>query len=71
MNSISNQIRNKVYTKPFAHQHIAAPGDVSFNEDVYEKMKSLVNDGEIEALLSRYSKEEIIANQHGYLLGSE
>lgn len=68
MNSVSNQIRSKTYTKPFSHQHLAAPGKVAFNDAIYEKMKTLVKEGEIEELISNYTQEEIIANQFGFLL---
>ena len=68
MNSISSQIRKKIYTKPFSHQHLAAPGDVVFSDVVYQKIKKLVNEGRIEDVLDRYSDEEIKANQFSYLL---
>lgn len=70
MNSISHQIRNKAYTKPFAHQHLAAPGEVVFNDAIYEEMKKFVRAGEIDELLTKFSKDEINANQFGYLLDS-
>ena len=68
MNSISQQIRKKEYTKPFAHQYIAPQVEVVFDDATYQKMKALVKNGQIEELISNYTQEEIIANQFGFLL---
>ena len=68
MNSVSNQIRSKTYTRPFSHQHLASPGEITFSDAVYEKMKTLVREGKIEELLGQYSADEIKANQFGFLL---
>jgi hypothetical protein len=68
MNAISDQLRRKVFTKPFSHRHLAAQDEIIFSDVIYEKIKKLVNEGEIQEVLDSYSNEEIKANQFGYIL---
>ncbi len=68
MNSISDQLRRGVFSRPFSHRHLASKDEVVFSDVVYQKIKALVEEGKIEELLNNYSKETIKANQFGYLL---
>jgi hypothetical protein len=68
INAISNQIRKGIFTRPFAHRHLASSKEVVFNEKNYENIKKLVNDRRMDDVIKLYSKEEIKANQFGYIL---
>ena len=68
MNAISDQLRRNIFTVPFSHKHLASQDKAVFSESIYEDIKKLIYEDEKQKVLDKYSKEEIKANQFGYLL---
>lgn len=68
MNAISKQIREKEYTKPYSHKHLQDNSNAVFSDEVYTKIKSLHNEGQVEEILNNYSAEIIKLHHFGYLL---
>ena len=67
MNSISKQIRNKSYTKPYSHKHLVVE-EIVFDPAIYEDIKGMERRGEIKAIREKYTDEEIKLYRFGYIL---
>lgn len=69
MNSISKQIRNGNYTKPYSHKHLVID-EISFDPIIYEEIKKMVSEGKHDNIKDEYSSEQIRANHFGFILDS-
>jgi hypothetical protein len=68
MSAISKQIKNKKYTEPYVHKHVADETEITFSDEVYSAIKELERKNKYEVILEKYSKEILKAHHCAYLL---
>ncbi|WP_198266689.1 hypothetical protein, partial [sulfur-oxidizing endosymbiont of Gigantopelta aegis] len=67
LNEISKQIRFGQYTEPYCHKYLA-DSSAKFDEDIYQKIKTLESRGYYKKIKEMFTEEQIIANRFGFIL---
>lgn len=67
LNEISKQIRFGQYTEPYCHKYLADES-AKFDEDIYQKIKTLESRGYYKKIKEMFTEEQIIVNRFGFIL---